>query len=546
MPVMIGHRPNTVLELDLTELPVSPDSDDLIARLRARGRRQRGPTLRALHDAGTDRSVVGLIAKVGSGLPWAAMQELRLGVRAFAASGKPTVAWAESFGEGSADMAAYVLATAFDEIWLQPGGGVGLLGVGLETTFVRGALDRLGVEPQLEQRYEYKNAADQVLRTEFTPAHRESLNRLAESTFAEAVAMIGAGRSLDTDRVRALVDTGPRTAAEARDVGLVDRLGYRDEVFAALRARVVDDAALLFADRWKPRPTFPRSIRRRGHIGLVEVHGAIASGRTRRSATGRQVGSDSVGAELRAATSDDRIRAVVLRIDSPGGSAVASDTIWREVCRVREAGKPVVVSMGQYAASGGYYIACPADVVVALPATLTGSIGVFGGKFVVRDLLERFGLSTGSVEQGDRSLMFSSRRGFGPEERERLAATIDAIYEDFVAKVAEGRGRSVAEIESAARGRVWTGRDALEVGLVDELGGLRHAVDIARERAGLAEDAPVRRALHVPVLARLSRPRNSDDPRVGSGVSWPALAGLTSALGLPAGAVLQMPPLVLR
>lgn len=540
MPNLPGHRPPLLLELDLTEMPVEPDPGDPLGRIRARGRRQLKPTLRALHEAADDRSVVGLIAKVGGPLPWAAMQELRLGVAEFARSGKPTVAWAESFGEGS-DMAAYALASAFGEIWLQPGGGVGLLGVGLQTTFLRGALDKLGIEPQLEQRYEYKNAADRVQRTEFTPEHRESLEQLAESVFAEGVAAVAAGRGLTFAQVRGLVDSGPRTAEEAVAAGLVDQLGYRDQVYAAVRSRVPKDAELLFADRWEPNhgPRLPR--RRKGHVALVEVKGGIASGRTRRGPMGRQVGSDSVSAELRAAASDDQVKALVLRVDSPGGSAVASDTIWREVVRVKEAGKPVVVSMGDAAASGGYYIACPADVIVALPTTLTGSIGVFGGKFVVRELLERIGLTTGTVERGERSLMFSARRGFTVDERARLAATIDAIYDDFVAKVAAGRGRSVPEIDVIARGRVWSGRDAHPIGLVDELGGLRDAVRIARHRGGLAPDAPVKPALHVPPLARLGRAKNSEDHRALLSASWPDLDELVAALGLPVGAALRMP-----
>ena len=213
----------------------SPDCGRAVAGLR--------PTLRALHEAAEDRHVVGLVAKVGGVWPWGTMQELRLGVQAFAASGKPTLAWAESFGEGSArDMAAYVLATAFGELWLQPGGGVGLLGVGIETTFfVRGTLDRLGIEPE-ETAPRYKNAADLVLRTEYTPAHREALERLAESVFDDAVQTIADARGLDHDRVRELINTGPRTAAEARDVGLVDRLGYRDQVYDELRARMDGEA----------------------------------------------------------------------------------------------------------------------------------------------------------------------------------------------------------------------------------------------------------------------------------------------------------------
>ncbi|MEO8555155.1 MAG: signal peptide peptidase SppA [Actinomycetota bacterium] len=546
MLALPGHRPSLLLEVDLTELPAVVDPDDLLARLRARGRPQLRPILRALHEAAADRHVVGLIAKVGGALPWAAMQELRLGVRAFAASGKPTFAWAESFGEGSGDMAAYVLATAFDKIWLQPGGGLGLLGVGVETTFIRGALDRLGIEPQFEQRYEFKNAADQVLRAEFTDAHRSALDRIAESVFTEAVAAIAEGRGMAAARVRELADTGPRTAPEARDAGLVDVLGYRDAVYAAMRTRVGSDAELLFADRWHPRryPSMPS--RRRGHVALVEVHGGIASGRTRRGPAGRQVGSDSVGAALRAAANDEHVRAVVLRVDSPGGSAVASDTIWHEVCRVRDAGKPVVVSMGEAAASGGYYIACPADVIVALPSTLTGSIGVFGGKMVVRELLDRVGLTTGSVSHGARSLMFSPRRGFSDEERERFAATIDAIYDDFVAKVARGRGRPVDEIEGIARGRVWTGSDALDNGLVDVLGGLRDAVRIARSRGGLPANAPVRSGLHVAPLARLGRAKNTEDPRAVVSAMLPGLADIAAALGLPATAALRMPSITLR
>jgi protease IV len=546
MPTLPTHRPTLLLELDLTEVPAAPDSDDPFARFRARGRHQLRPTLRALHEAAADRHVTGLIAKVGGTMPWATMQELRLGVQAFAASGKPTVAWAESFGEGTGDTATYVLASAFDQIWLQPGGGLGLLGVGLETTFLRGALDKLGIEPQLEQRYEYKNAADRIMRTEFTEAHKESLDRIASSIFDEAIAAIAVGRGLGEDRVRALADTGPRTAAEALTVGLVDRLGYRDEVYAAVRSRVSDAAELLFADRWKPRrrPSMPR--RHKGHVALVEARGGIVSGRTRRGGMGRQVGSDSIGAALRAATQDDHVRAVVLHVDSPGGSAVASDTIWREVCRVREAGKPVIVSMGEAAASGGYYIACPADVIVALPATLTGSIGVFGGKVVVQELMERVGLTTGTVARGAHSLMFSTRRGFSDDERERLNATIDAIYADFVGKVAQGRGRPVAEIEGIARGRVWTGRDALDAGLVDELGGLRDAVRIARERADLPSDAPVRPAIHIAPLDRLARVKNSEDPRALVTASWPGLSELAAALGLPAGAALRMPSISVR
>ncbi len=544
--VTVPHRhPPLLLELDLTEPLVEPDPDDAWGRLRARSRRQLRPTLKALYEAADDRHVVGLIAKVGSGVSWAVMQELRLGIKAFAGPGRPTVAWAESFGEGGGSLSTYALASGFDEIWLQPGGEVGPMGVGVETTFLRGALDKLGIEPQLEQRYEYKNAADRIQQRELTPAHRESLERLTESMFTDALAMISEGRGIEADRLREIVDGGPYTAAEARETGLVDQLGYRDQVYAAVRSRVDANAELLFADRWRPpwRPSLPR--RRKGHVALVQARGAIVSGRSRRTASGRQLGSDSVSAQLRAALEDDRAKAVLLQVDSPGGSAVASDTIWREVCRVQEAGKPVVVSMGEVAASGGYYIACPADVIVALPATITGSIGVIGGKFVVRELLDRLGLTTGTVEQGARPLMFSGRRGFDDEERARLAALIDTVYADFVAKVAAGRQRDVEQIEAVARGRVWSGRDALEAGLVDQLGGLREALAVARSRGGLPDDAPVLPAVHLSPLSRLGRPKNSDDPRALLS-TWPELPSLATALQAFDGIALRMPPITLR
>jgi protease-4 len=526
------------------------EADDPLARLRSRNRPRLRSVLRALHEAGTDRRVRGLIARVGgSPLSWATMQELRAGVRAFAASGKPTVAWSDSFSEGGNATVDYVLASGFGEVWLQPSGEVALLGVASEATFVRGALDKLGIEPQLGQRYEFKNAADHILRSSFTPPHREAVDRIAESVWTWAMRAVAEARPLSTDAVFALADRAPLTAQEALDAGLVDRLGYRDQAYAELRARVGAQVELLFADRWSARRPVPTRLRRhRGVVALVEGHGQIVTGPSRRAGAGRTLGSDTVSAALRWARDDDRVRAVLFRVDSPGGSAVASDAIWREVALTREAGKPVVVSMGAVAGSGGYYIACPADVIVAEPATLTGSIGVLGGKVVVSELLERIGVTTDAVTYGSRSRMFSARVGFSDEERERLDAMLDRVYDQFVAAVAEGRRMPIAAVAQVARGRVWTGADAASNGLVDVLGGFRDAARIARERAGLPDWAPVRPAVHVPVVARLRRPRSSEDPRAAftAALDWGDLAGVAAALGLPAGGPLLMPGIRLR
>jgi protease IV len=381
------------------------------------------------------------------------------------------------------------------------------------------------------------------MRTEFTPEHREAVDRVVASTWEAAVAAVAAGRSLPEATVRELAARAPLAAEDARAAGLIDRLGYRDEIYADLRARVGTEVQLRFADQWTPRRrTADLVTRRREVVALVEGHGQIVIGRNRSTPRGQQLGSTTVSAALRAAREDDHVRAVVFRIDSPGGSAVASDTIWREVLLTRQAGKPVVVSMSSLAGSGGYYIACPADVIVAQPTTITGSIGVLGGKVVVSDLLERLGLTTGAVEHGDRARMFSVRRGFSADERSRLAGMLDRIYTDFVQKVADGRGMSVADVDAVARGRIWSGADAAGNGLVDTLGGLRDAVDIARERAGLPKTARVRPAVHVPPLARLRRPTSTDDPRAAAAVSaWGDLGALATLLGLPAAGPLMMP-----
>jgi protease-4 len=543
------HRPALLLELDLTAVPIEVEPEDLLGKLRSRHRPRLRAVLRTLHESGDDRHVRGIIVKLGgAALPWAMMQELRAGLRAFAASGKPTVGWAETFGEGGNGTADYVLATGCSEIWLQPSGELGLMGVAAETTFLRGALDKIGIEPQLDKRHEYKSAADRIMRTEFTPAHREAVDRIVESTWDVAVEAIAEGRGLSAAEARALSERAPLSAVDAQAARLIDRSGYRDEVYANLRARLGTDVDLLFADRWKPRRRAATLVRRsQGSVALVEAHGEITIGRSRSTPRGPIVGSNTVSAALRAARENEHVKAVVFRIDSPGGSAVASDTIWREVELTRRSGKPVVVSMGSLAGSGGYYIACPADVIVAQPATITGSIGVLGGKVVIADLLERVGLSTGAVEHGGTARMFSLRRGFSDDERAKLAGMLDRIYADFVQKVADGRHMSFDDVHRVAKGRIWSGADATGNGLVDSLGGLRDAAAIARKRAGLRPDAPVRPAIHVPPLARLRRPTSTDDPRAAASVSaWGDLSGLAAALGLPGAGPLRMPGITLR
>jgi len=537
---------------------VEVEPDDPIAKLRMRGKPRLRPLLRTLYDAGSDPHVVGVVARIGNApTSLAQVQEIRAAVQAFAASGKPTVAYAETFGETAPGSLPYYLATGFSEVWLQPSGEVNLLGVVAEVRFMRGLLDKLGVEPQLHQRHEYKNAADRITKTDFTPAHKEALDRLTESAWEQIVAGVAEARSLGVDEVQKMADRAPLFAQEALDARLIDRVGYRDQVYADVRRRVGGDVRLLFADKWskheQPLARITREVKAKkaASIAVVEGHGGIVTGRSRRTPTmGQVMGSDTISAAFRAAVKNEHVKAIVFRVDSPGGSYVASDTVWREVVCAREAGKTVVVSMGSIAGSGGYFVACPADVIVAQAGTLTGSIGVFGGKPVVTGLTEKLGLNYAEVHRGANARMYSPHSSFDETELERLNTFLDGVYDDFTSKVAEGRNLTKEAVHSIAKGRVWTGADARGIGLVDEIGGLRDAVRIARERAGLPDDAPVRPAVVVPPLARLKPPRSTDDPRAAAAVStwmsgWGELAAVAEHLGMSAFGPLTMPAVTL-
>lgn len=532
-----------LLELDLTQPLLEERPTDLLGRLQSRRRSSLAEVVRALRDAATDRKVGGLVAKVeAQHMGLAQAQEVRDAVARFRAGGKPAVAWSETFGELAAATVSYYLATGFDEIWLQPSGGVGLVGVAAGSLFLAEALDRAGVRRQIGTRHEYKNAASMFLERSFSEPEREATGRVLASVFDQVVAGVAEGRRMDRDLVRSLVDRAPLLAKEAHDAGLVDRLGYRDEVYADLRGRTSVDAQLLFAGRYRRRQSAPRRVRRaigrrRGVVALVTGNGMIRLGRGARGPlpTAAAMGSDTVGAAMRAAQGEDRVRAVVFRVNSPGGSYVASDAIWREVARLKESGKPVVVSMGDVAASGGYFVAAPADAIVAQPGTLTGSIGVLGGKLSVADLLQRFGVHHDVISEGRHAGMMSAFREFSDEEWQRLSSWLDQIYEDFVARVAAGRSMTVEAVHEVARGRIWTGADAAERGLVDELGGLERAISLARERSGLPVDAETVRVPRVPPMARWRPPRSSEDPgAMEDGLdAWGPVTYLARRLGLP-------------
>jgi protease-4 len=515
-----------ILELDLTDPIVEGPPQDPLAALLTIRRTRLPDLLEGLKRAAADERVRALVVRVGgSRIGLAKIQELRGAVSDFRRSGKLAVAWSESFGDFVRGNLPYYLATSFDRIYLQPSGTLGLTGVAVEQVFLHDALERLGIDFQSAKRYEYKSAADQLTETGFTGPAREAATRLADSVTEQLAGAIASGRGLTVEQAGALLRRGPFLASQALAEGLVDGLSYRDEVYTQVRKEVGGDATLLYLQRYQRTHSLTDLPRRVGtgvqglrpgqqerFVAIIYAEGAIRHGRSGRGPGGGGMGSDTVTAALRAAAADEATRAVVLRVNSPGGSVTASDAIWREVVRLRAAGKPVVVSMGDVAASGGYFIAAPADVIVAQPGTITGSIGVIMGKPVLRDLFGRAGVSTDTVAGGENATMFSSSRPFSAAEWSRIDEWLDAIYADFTGKVASGRRMSPDRVHELARGRVWTGADAVANGLADETGGMSEAIAIARRRAGLTDDAPVRVFPRLGPLDQL-RPAESSEVR---------------------------------
>ncbi len=434
---------------------------------------------------------------------------------------------------------------------MQPSGDVAIGGTEVTILLAKGMLEKVGIEPQFGKRWEYKTAADQFAADDVSDANREMMTRLGQSLVDDAVATIARRRGIDVARVWDGVNESPLTPERALELGLVDSIGYRDEVYAKVLDEWNGDAEdLRFVHRYAPRPSLRKMFHRTsgGKVAVVSVRGGIVTGRgVTGPASGESAGSDVVDEQLRAVLRDEDVRAVLLEIDSPGGSAVASDSMRRSVLRVRASGRPVVARMGSVAASGGYYAAMGADEIVAQAATLTGSIGVLAGKFVTQGLFEKVGLKRESIRIGARAGMLSSATEFSEEDWAKLNESLDRIYTTFTTLAAEDRGMEVDELEALAKGRVWTGSDALAVGLVDHVGGWRRAFERACVLAGMdPSSATVLKVSQLGVLERLM-PVTSSESRSQSGLALPMdsadalLAKAAAWLGLPVSGALSMP-----
>jgi protease IV len=449
------------------------------------------PTVRsivdALRKASVDRRVSSVIIRPTSNAAlWGKVQEVRDAIIDFKKSKKPIIAYLEYGGDQS-----FYLASACDKVFLMPTASLDLTGMASYELFLRGALDKLGVFPDSIHVGDYKTASNTFTEHSFTPAHREMAQSLNTDLYEQLIAGLADGRHRTPAEMRDLVDHGPFLPEDAVRAGLVDDLAYEDEI---------DDKVELGRGRGRTNTLRQHEYRSVGltslglnrgpRIAVIYAVGMISSGASNDSPSGHVIGSDTMVEYLRKARADSSIRAIVLRIDSPGGSAIASDVIWREVMLTRER-KPVIASMSDVAASGGYYIAMPAHAIVAQPATLTGSIGVVLLRFVIDGTLDKLGLNMETVKQGKYADLFSPVRPFTPDERKKVGELMQATYDAFVEKAAAGRNTTPERIDAIAQGRVWTGKQAKELGLVDELGGLDRALAIAKDRAKIAPGSEV-------------------------------------------------------
>ena len=478
-----GDNPDSmVLTLDLRqELSDQPATSGLAALF---GQKGFVNVLTRLDAAKTDDRVKGLFLRgsefsIGS----SRAEELREAILELREAGKFVVVHSQgTYGGGPSSMRAIAAA---DEIVVQPGGDHLTGGVTFETMFFKGLLDRLHISAEIEQFYEYKNSPNVYKETGFTEPHREAMTALADSVWQTSLQDIASDRQLDFSIVEDAMSGGPLSPERMIEVGLADSTGWPEDVMERVKERGGEETELLDVLAYNP-PSAPLGT---PAIAIVGGEGPIVTGGVSGDlfANSAEFASDPVASALLAAGRNERVKAIVFRVDSPGGSPVASDQVWHAVEMVQEMDKPVIVSMGSVAASGGYYVSAGADWIMASRSTITGSIGIFGGKLALADGLRQIGINTEEITVGGPFAgAMTTIDSFTEQQREMLHAWLERGYNRFVGLVAEGRGMTFDEVNEVARGRVWSGEDALDVGLVDQLGGLMDAIDKARDLAGIA------------------------------------------------------------
>jgi protease IV len=484
---------DAVLSVNLEQSVIESVPDDTLARAMLGDQLILRDLVESIDRAADDDRVKALVARIGGASQGtAAVQEIRQAVLRFRESGKPAIAYAETIGEVGPGNQGYYLATAFDEIHMQQSGDIGLVGLATESLFLGGAFEKFDLEPRFDHRHEYKNAKNMFTETGFTEAHEEAEQAVLDDMFSVMVTDIAEARGLNADEVRALIDRGPFLGREALDAGLIDGIAYRSEINGLLEERV---GKFELIEQRRYLGLAGRPHKRGTAVAVIHGTGGVGRGESGFSALFGNVfmGSDTVTRAFTDAIDDDKVKAILFRVDSPGGSYVASDAILHKVRMAREAGKPVVVSMGNVAASGGYFVAMDADRIIAQPGTITGSIGVLGGKVLTSDYWEeRFGIRWGSLTTSDNATMYSTGHDYSEHGWQRHQDWLDRVYEDFVGQAAAGRDMSYEELEAFAKGRIWTGQQALERGLIDGVGGYGESMAAIRELLELEADAPLK------------------------------------------------------
>ncbi|PZP55172.1 MAG: signal peptide peptidase SppA [Micavibrio aeruginosavorus] len=444
----------------------------------------------ALDKAATDNRVKGFVLSLRSGgYELAQLQEIRNAVLKFKKSGKFTKVYAPSYGEAGSGLGMYYLASSFDEIWMQPVGVVSIAGLNAEMPYFKDILERYGVKGQFFQRKEYKSAMENLTANEMSPASRQMMTELIGDLGDQVTAGVASDRKKVSKNFRSLVDQGLFTDDEALKAGLIDRLDYGDVLLSEIRVQLdgkEDSKKTGFTDIADYAQLSAKTHSSKSKVAVVYVQGAImdGGGASPLSFDEKSADATEIAQAIRDAASDKNVSHIIVRVNSPGGSPSASESIRRAIVWAKEKKKkPVIVSMGSTAASGGYWISANADKIYADAATLTGSIGVVGGKFDASGLFEKYGVNWDGVSYGKNAGMWAMNRGFNAAEQERFEATLDNVYEHFIRIVAQGRKLKADQVEKIAKGRVWTGRQAKEVGLVDQIGGLDMVLDdIAKSR----------------------------------------------------------------
>lgn len=449
-----------------------------------------------LKKAKVDKRLSAVLLEIDmSGVGWAKAEEIRDAISDFRSSGKPVYAYME-YGMNK----EYYIATACDRIYLAPPGELFINGLAADVMFFRGTLDKLGVYPDIYQIGKYKSAGDMFTRKEMSDAHREYVNSLLDDLFQRYTESIAKARGKSATDVRAIIDNAPYTAKNAKEVGLIDGVGYRDELEKEIKTKLgykdADKLRLVTGSSYREVDPQSLGLNKGERIAVIYASGDIGSGKSENSPSGDQsIGSDTLAKALNDARDDKSLKAIVLRVDSPGGSGLASDIIWHAVAAAKEK-KPVVVSMSDVAASGGYYISASASKIIAQPSTITGSIGVVAGKPVIKGFYDWIGVTNEYVLRGKNAGMFRETEKFSDDERKKFIEWINTTYyDDFVPKVAQGRNKNAEYIDSVGQGRVWTGAQAKDRGLVDEFGGLDRAIEVAKQLANIPADKGVQRVV---------------------------------------------------